>query len=811
MNIQRVAIIFDDQARPETTGVYCLRALVGLIDTQHFRPEQIDQIPRDGFDLFLNIDDGLRYHLPPNLRPCAWWAIDTHLNLEWCLQKARRFDCVFAAQRDGAELLRGAGIESAVWLPLACDPSVHQKHDVEKRYDVAFVGNVFPGPREELLARIRWRYPQSFIGQRYFDDMARTYSESRAVFNRSIRNDVNMRVFEALACGSLLITNDLTDNGQAELFQDGVHLSTYRGPEELLDKLAYYLERETVREKIAGAGRAEALSRHTYSDRMGRLLKEAEAALARVVVRPGAVSFTPGTGLLQDPTYFGHARPEILALVPETARRVLDIGCGAGRLGEAIKARQEAQVTGIELNPEAAVLAGQRLDRVITGDIEELAVDFAAGSFDVITCGDVLEHLCEPDRLLFRAREWLAPDGCLVASIPNVRHHSVVCSLLQGNWTYESAGLLDRTHLRFFTRREIEKLFFRAGFAIDGTWSVTMRGDRHTGAASPRSVKLGRLNVDGLTEQEAAEFHTYQYLVRARRAEVRPWGLTSIIIPTYNQLGCTRQCLDSIHRLTDEPYEIIVVDNGSTDGTVEHLRGSGGVRLIVNETNRGFPAAVNQGIAVASGSQVLLLNNDTLVTTGWLGRMLRALESELTIGLVGPCSNFVSGPQQVAAGYDQLAGLDGFAWDWSKAHDGQRVEVTRLVGFCLLIKRAVIDSIGLLDEQFGIGCFEDDDYCLRAIQAGFRTVIAADAFIHHHGGQTMRASSVDCGRLMAENAAPAGKSHGATLMSSTRALTRARRRSNGSWHATCTSSSSSWRCWPRSGVNWRRPSASGAR
>ena len=82
-------------------------------------------------------------------------------------------------------------------------------------------------------------------------------------------------------------------------------------------------------------------------------------------------------------------------------------------------------------------------------------------------------------------------------------------------------------------------------------------------------------------------------------------------------------------------------------------------------------------------------------------------------GLVGPCSNFVSGPQQVVTRYDSLADLDGFAWDWGGSHEGVRVDVNRLVGFCLLIRRAVVEAIGLLDEQFGVGCFEDDDYCLR--------------------------------------------------------------------------------------------------
>ena len=172
------------------------------------------------------------------------------------------------------------------------------------------------------------------------------------------------------------------------------------------------------------------------------------------------------------------------------------------------------------------------------------------GSFDAIVCADVLEHLREPERLLEQAREWLAPDGRLIASIPNVRHHSVVRSLLQGNWTYESAGLLDRTHLRFFTRREIEKLFHRAGFAIEGMWSVIGPGDEPSQRNRSGPVQLGRLSIDGLSPADADEFYTYQFLVLRQPLQVPDYGLTSIVIVTHNQLEYTRQCLDSI-RLAD--------------------------------------------------------------------------------------------------------------------------------------------------------------------------------------------------------------------------------------------------------------------
>jgi O-antigen biosynthesis protein len=104
MEIKRIALIFDTRLRPETAGVHCQRALERLAEVRHFQPHELDQVRRGEFDLFFNIDDGLHYHLPPALRPSAFWAIDTHLNFERCRDKAPRFDIVFAAQRDGVDL-----------------------------------------------------------------------------------------------------------------------------------------------------------------------------------------------------------------------------------------------------------------------------------------------------------------------------------------------------------------------------------------------------------------------------------------------------------------------------------------------------------------------------------------------------------------------------------------------------------------------------------------------------------------------------------------------------------------------------------
>ena len=127
---KRVAVLFENRQRAETTGEYCLRALRKLCQAEHFLPDR--PRPRDGFDLYLRIDDGLEYQLPAGLRPSAWWAIDTHLDFDRCLAQARARDLSLGAQRDGADQLRRAGVATATWLPMAGDRAVHRPHDAAK-------------------------------------------------------------------------------------------------------------------------------------------------------------------------------------------------------------------------------------------------------------------------------------------------------------------------------------------------------------------------------------------------------------------------------------------------------------------------------------------------------------------------------------------------------------------------------------------------------------------------------------------------------------------------------------------------------
>lgn len=230
----------------------------------------------------------------------------------------------------------------------------------------------------------------------------------------------------------------------------------------------------------------------------------------------------------------------------------------------------------------------------------------------------------------------------------------------------------------------------------------------------------------------------------------------SIVILTWNQLHLTRECLASIERHTPELHEVILVDNGSTDGTVPWLRETVRNRenhtLIENRENLGFSKGCNQGIEAARGSHILLLNNDTVVTPNWLGGLMECLHSAPDVGIVGPMTNSISGIQKVpAVPYADTAALDGYATEFRKKYRGRRIPLRRIVGFCMLFRKELVNRIGLLDERFGSGNFEDDDYCLRAALEGCRNLVAGDVFIHHHGSASFKGNGIDFTKAMTGN------------------------------------------------------------
>jgi SAM-dependent methyltransferase len=163
--------------------------------------------------------------------------------------------------------------------------------------------------------------------------------------------------------------------------------------------------------------------------------------------------------------YYAFVRKDIEPLLPRHAARVLEVGCGGGGTLAWMKESGRADWTaGIELSPEAAAVAVTRVDDVRCGDANALLDDLPAESFDLVLCLDVLEHLPDPWAALSKIQSLLRPGGRIITSLPNVRHHSVVLPLLfRGRWEYRDAGIMDRTHLRFFSRQGIAALMRGAG------------------------------------------------------------------------------------------------------------------------------------------------------------------------------------------------------------------------------------------------------------------------------------------------------------------------------------------------------------
>lgn len=243
-----------------------------------------------------------------------------------------------------------------------------------------------------------------------------------------------------------------------------------------------------------------------------------------------------------------------------------------------------------------------------------------------------------------------------------------------------------------------------------------------------------------------------------------PRTLTSLIVLSHNQLDYTFLYLDSILAHTGLPYELILVDNASSPAVVTELEKQSArfaaapacknFLLLRSGHNLGFAGGNNLGLARAAGSQMVLMNNDLVVTPDWLERMLAAAVLFPRAGLLGPMSNYTSGPQLVRdPEYNPvtLHGLDEFARQFSRTRFGQTSVCRRLVGFCLLIRRGVLEKIGGLDPRFGLGNFEDDDYCLRAHQAGFEARLVQDCFIHHFGSRTFLGSQINYAQSLRDN------------------------------------------------------------
>lgn len=210
----------------------------------------------------------------------------------------------------------------------------------------------------------------------------------------------------------------------------------------------------------------------------------------------------------------------------------------------------------------------------------------------------------------------------------------------------------------------------------------------------------------------------------------------SIVILSYNNIEYTKACLLSIAKYSQyENYEVIIVDNGSSVTTVEQLKSIAqhdvNLSLIINQDNLGFAKGNNIGIKAAKGEFIILLNNDTIVSAGWLNRFIHHMTVNPQIGLLGPVTNNIGNEAKIDISYSNVDDGLELARKYTLENANILYYTSNLAFFCVVIRRSVINKVGLLDEEFGRGFFEDDDYCIRALNEGFQVAIADDVFVHH--------------------------------------------------------------------------------
>lgn len=217
---------------------------------------------------------------------------------------------------------------------------------------------------------------------------------------------------------------------------------------------------------------------------------------------------------------------------------------------------------------------------------------------------------------------------------------------------------------------------------------------------------------------------------------------TAIVILTYNNFDYNKNCIESIRKYTpDGTYEIIVVDNNSTDGTRDWLKAQTDIKLRLNDENVGFPKGCNIGIGMADPEcDILLLNNDTVVTPRWLDNLRTCLYSDRKIGAAGAVCNHHENLQGADFSYSDsdLDEMQRLADKNNISHPEKWEEKIFLIGFCILIKREVLSQIGPLDEKYSPGYVEDNDLSLRILTAGYKLMLCHDCFIHHYLGSGFR-------------------------------------------------------------------------
>jgi len=308
---------------------------------------------------------------------------------------------------------------------------------------------------------------------------------------------------------------------------------------------------------------------------------------------------------------------------------------------------------------------------------------------------------------------------------------------------------------RYYLAHETERAAIaKAGHArtlAEHTWTSRLAHIFSEVGVKPEP-KGGSLEKPALPGNRAAR-RSHKQSPGGKASRPLPDRSVSVCIQAYNHLNYTKLCVESVLHYTRGPYELILSDNGSHDGTYDYFRHVQKIhpntRIVKNFGNRLVEATNNYVCSVASGAYLALLSSDVMVHENWLENLIDHIERSPDIGMVGPRSNSISGPQMAAAPYDSLNEYFTFAEELSRKNKGGYFETDRMVGMACLTKRAIYERVGGTDPELptngrdgGYG-FSDDDLSLRFRLAGYRLIVANDVFMHHFGSVSVIADQPD--------------------------------------------------------------------
>jgi GT2 family glycosyltransferase/predicted Zn-dependent protease len=681
------------------------------------------------------------------------------------------------------------GLEGASVEPPAEEPP--------RDIDILFVGTVNAVTERDLLpwlariGRLAGRYNVVLRTGSAEHDHRPLLRRAKIVFNRSVHGECNQRVFEATGAGAVLF-QEAGNREVPEYLEPGREYVAY-GDNDLEALLEHYLAHDEERRAIAARARERAGGYSAgalwdgalaslgvdWDDLVSRAAcRQARSASEELTARTWeAVSAVGPT----DPSLTSDLETS-LAAGPIGAPLHIAAGLTAALAGRGASAAGPHFRKALGVDPRNPVAALNLIEVLTEMGQRDLAAEGARRLLQLLAISDevnpdVLDSPHYPTGFDFFRVEWERaawshaghPAGEVRAKIDLLRWRTQeLLAGPTGDLSHYHEAALARPDLPS-TRAALGCALARSGRAAEGVPHL-----RAALASNPFDNLAARALAQAMAD--AGDRTAAHRLARDRRllhkavpqavpaeawfASAPPVGdeLASIIILCHNELECTRLCLESLIAVTRQPYELILVDNASNDGTPAYLEevrnrpGPARFAVVRNEENRGFPAACNQGLALARGEYVVFLNNDTVLTPGWLDGLIRwSLTDWPRIGLVGPMTNYTRAPQQVDAGYADLAGLPAFATQRAREFAGRCLPVERLTGFCLLARRELLDRIGGMDESFGTGLFEDDDLSVRARRAGYKLLVAQDVYIHHFGSRTFTGLGIDTAKSLREN------------------------------------------------------------